>query len=709
MAGTPHRIRTQRWVVTTATKDNAFAMREYLRREWESALLPAMERAFDEADAPHRTNRFSRLEITVRVREDDLADDLPMLIYRELAVQLRDMISPGNGMAAGAGLGAESTISEDRFETLLHYLRTGSLLWAASFTVDHDPVVVLRETCALEMKRLVALLLAGAAHAGDIAPFLFRLLQLLSEENMRAFVQMMLEGDPEVSSAGAVRAAELISGAGGGSRSFHERLHAGSVFLAASLRGVDVADDPHLAAAREESHSRKKPSSPVESQGDVLVSLFRLLRHVIAGNAVLSATAIPTELPQTWRERLVDVIAKAGVADTRAGDAGVGSTGAGDAGSTSIASTNHAAGMAGRDNRLNHVAVLLAECLRDAGARVQGSARAVEAFVLLLDDMASGELSRFIQSLMEHLPQAWKSDAIRLVESVIQGRDISLPRNGRLRLAAALLIESQRNVASAVAPDLGVVREVLSAEEWTALVTIRALHDSSTLLPMNRDYSGTGRSVRKDSAERSETESGMQDSGRGDRQDRGDKPDLHRIAVESTMPDDALPITVHHAGLILLHPFIASFLGNTGVVDARSRELPESALPRAAALLHMLATGNKDVHEFELGLCKLLLGQEVDAPLPVASGLIQPEDIEEAESLLASVIEHWGILQGTSIEGFRFSFLQRRGLLRRDDMGWRLQVEPAPFDMLLDQLPWGISIVRLPWMQKPIQVEWERV
>jgi hypothetical protein len=35
-----------------------------------------------------------------------------------------------------------------------------------------------------------------------------------------------------------------------------------------------------------------------------------------------------------------------------------------------------------------------------------------------------------------------------------------------------------------------------------------------------------------------------------------------------------------------------------------------------------------------------------------------------------------------------------------------LKVQPRAFDMLLDRLPWGFSIIKLPWMQGVLHVEW---
>jgi hypothetical protein len=163
---------------------------------------------------------------------------------------------------------------------------------------------------------------------------------------------------------------------------------------------------------------------------------------------------------------------------------------------------------------------------------------------------------------------------------------------------------------------------------------------------------------------------------------------------------------VHHAGLVLLHPYLSRFFESTRVKQAGSPALLATELPRAAALLHLIATGDPEPFELELGFIKLLLGSPRDAQLPISGGLPRLADREEVDALLGAVIEHWSALKRTSVQGLRVSFLQRHGLLREEDQGFRLQVEPAPFDMLLGQLPWGIATVKLPWMTKAIFTDW---
>jgi hypothetical protein len=176
--------------------------------------------------------------------------------------------------------------------------------------------------------------------------------------------------------------------------------------------------------------------------------------------------------------------------------------------------------------------------------------------------------------------------------------------------------------------------------------------------------------------------------------------------MQNKPEEDVFPFMVYQAGLVLLHPFIARLFENTGIIKTGDIQLSSFGLARAAALLHFLATGCEEVYEYELGFIKIFLGMRPESPLPVCEGLVKSCDKEESETLLQSVIGHWSVLKNTSVSGLRSSFLQRQALLREDENGWKLHVERAPFDVLLDQLPWGISIVKLPWMKKALYTEW---
>jgi hypothetical protein len=168
-------------------------------------------------------------------------------------------------------------------------------------------------------------------------------------------------------------------------------------------------------------------------------------------------------------------------------------------------------------------------------------------------------------------------------------------------------------------------------------------------------------------------------------------------------PETAEGIYIENAGLVLLHPFLPRFFQALGIASEEDVIIqPE----RALCLLHFLATGQRIAPEHELVLPKILCNIPLTTPVESGIGLTDPET-EEATALLDAVIRHWDALKNTGIDGLRGTFLLRAGKITlRDDGDWRLQVESKAYDILLDQLPWGISMIKLPWMQRMLWVEW---
>ena len=178
-------------------------------------------------------------------------------------------------------------------------------------------------------------------------------------------------------------------------------------------------------------------------------------------------------------------------------------------------------------------------------------------------------------------------------------------------------------------------------------------------------------------------------------------------AIAAEAPDtDPLTeqIAVGNAGLVLVSPYLPRLFSMLGLADERAFIGPEAA-SRAALLLQALATGHAAAPESELVLNKLLCGLPLDAPLPRVIDLSDAER-DAIDGLIGAVIQHWRILGTTSIDGLRGTFLRRAGHLARRDDAWQLAVEPGPFDMLIDQLPWGYATLRHPWMERVIHVDW---
>jgi hypothetical protein len=154
----------------------------------------------------------------------------------------------------------------------------------------------------------------------------------------------------------------------------------------------------------------------------------------------------------------------------------------------------------------------------------------------------------------------------------------------------------------------------------------------------------------------------------------------------------------------LLHPFLPQLFKTLGLwVDQHWNDSASQHI--AVQVLEYLVLGQEDFPEFNLPLNKIVCGMEVSEVLQPVAEL--PADAKaECELLLEEVIRHWSVLKNTSVAGLRETFLQRNGKISLVDNGWLLNVETKAVDVLLDRLPWGIGVIKLPWKVDSFFVEW---
>ncbi|HEX3048284.1 MAG TPA: contractile injection system tape measure protein [Bacillota bacterium] len=176
-------------------------------------------------------------------------------------------------------------------------------------------------------------------------------------------------------------------------------------------------------------------------------------------------------------------------------------------------------------------------------------------------------------------------------------------------------------------------------------------------------------------------------------------------AAEATVTfTDSQEIYVHNAGLVILWPYLGRFLETLGLV-VNQQFVDEDARARAVFLLHYLSFGTEEIAEYESMLNKILCGLDPRLPLRLDIELLETEKAE-CENLLQAVIFNWPVLKNVTVPGLRSMFLMREGMISARDGNWLLRVADQAYDILLDQMPWGISTVKLPWMQELLFVEW---
>ncbi|MBO9584840.1 MAG: hypothetical protein J7574_11835 [Flavobacterium sp.] len=160
---------------------------------------------------------------------------------------------------------------------------------------------------------------------------------------------------------------------------------------------------------------------------------------------------------------------------------------------------------------------------------------------------------------------------------------------------------------------------------------------------------------------------------------------------------------VGNAGLVLVHPFLKSLFENCKLLHIDNTiNNPEVA----AHLLHYVATGQEQDYEnamvFEKFLCNIPLTE------PIERNIVLSEEMKkEAATMLQAVLSNWDIMKTSTVELLQNEFLQRPGKLNSNgDESPTIIIERKTQDVLLDQLSWNLSIIKLAWKKRIIYVNW---
>ncbi|MDQ1811699.1 contractile injection system tape measure protein [Massilia sp. CCM 9210] len=172
----------------------------------------------------------------------------------------------------------------------------------------------------------------------------------------------------------------------------------------------------------------------------------------------------------------------------------------------------------------------------------------------------------------------------------------------------------------------------------------------------------------------------------------------------SVLDDECDALYLSNAGQVLAGPYLPRLFAMVGLTEGARFKSTEAA-ERAVHLVQFIVSGQTGCPEYQLGLNKVLCGLKLSAPI-VREIVPTDEEREAVDTMLRAMIAHWKTIGNTSPDGLRQSFLQRPGSMHLKDDAWRLKVEAGSFDMLLDALPWSFSVIRHPWMERAVHVEW---
>lgn len=181
-------------------------------------------------------------------------------------------------------------------------------------------------------------------------------------------------------------------------------------------------------------------------------------------------------------------------------------------------------------------------------------------------------------------------------------------------------------------------------------------------------------------------------------------------ASDDNVPGIDSGIYIGNAGLILLAPYFRRFFTNLGLLNGKEFASPEAAWKAIHLLQHACGfvreDGQEGWSEHELVFNKIICGIPISDPVPERMELTEME-LSEVNELLKAVLANWTIMNRSSVFALQSTFLQKKGRLSKAGNDWELLIErDSAVEILIDKLPWGISMTKLPWNEYTIHTQW---
>jgi len=160
---------------------------------------------------------------------------------------------------------------------------------------------------------------------------------------------------------------------------------------------------------------------------------------------------------------------------------------------------------------------------------------------------------------------------------------------------------------------------------------------------------------------------------------------------------------IHNAGIVLAAPFLNRFFQTLKYIE-NGQFINQEKQKRAVVLLEYFYPPH-EISETSMILNKALCGLEIRTPVPV---WMKPEAFErkEIDELIQSLIHYWTTLKNTSVDAFKYNFFNRNAIMTINEHQLRLHIQRESIDVLIETLPWSISIIKHDWMKKIIMVDW---
>lgn len=175
------------------------------------------------------------------------------------------------------------------------------------------------------------------------------------------------------------------------------------------------------------------------------------------------------------------------------------------------------------------------------------------------------------------------------------------------------------------------------------------------------------------------------------------------IQMETPKTEDQIPVV--NAGLVLLNSYFPMLFERLKLTSGTRFSSVENQL-KAVHYLQYLATGlDLFGDEAYLVLNKVLCGLQIQEPVTTNISMTENEKVL-MDGLIDAAMGYWPSIGNSSRKGFRGNWIMRNGLLNETANRWTLTVEKKAYDLLIQKSPFSFSIIKFPWMEKPLHIDW---
>lgn len=188
-------------------------------------------------------------------------------------------------------------------------------------------------------------------------------------------------------------------------------------------------------------------------------------------------------------------------------------------------------------------------------------------------------------------------------------------------------------------------------------------------------------------------------------------PNVRQVSAQNTQLREpgSSPNVVYEvadAGLVLLSPYIPALFQRAGCLENGTFATDE-AKRKALSILKFATYGPYTEPLKNAAIMNLFCGLPA-TPVFYVDELPKVSDSEKelVEGLLKAVVANWRVVGSMSPDGLRSSYFVRQGKIETEGAADLLTVENRTYDILLEKLPWGYSMIKHPWMPKALNVKW---